>query len=260
MVQYFLSQLVRVSITEYLPLEALKCARDVMTHYLANRGLKVHTRRNGRKWTASGFDTKDFNAVSYLDEAYSDGFFQECQELIKVGYGTTVSERITSSAAVTAVLYTSCLSAMDIADTDNAAYAQNIIRAVGLIYTAAESLVMAAPVPYLKYVDGVLLKPLAGEITKRVQGRYQSGALQACVVKTFRDTYVVGAMRGERIPGMAMRKESEIMGMTPEEQEAFKRLMVKRRDLGRTFLAKVRMFVSALGGKWPKVELVKQDM
>jgi hypothetical protein len=104
------------------------------------------------------------------------------------------------------------------------------------------------------------LKPLAGEITKRVQGRYQGGALQACVVKTFRDTYVVGAMRGEQIPGMKMRKESEIMGMTQEEKVAFKRLMAKRRDLGRTFLAKVRMFVSALGGKWPKVELVKQDM
>jgi hypothetical protein len=237
MVAYALQKLIESSLNEYLPYEDLKYVRDIMFHYLANRNLRFHR----FKWRPRAFDTRDFNAMNYLDDEYCDGFFKEMQGIIRRGYGETEQERVKSGAAVTAILYVSCLTAMDTADKDNAHHAQNLVTAVTIAYMASEALVLAAPVPKATYFDNYLLKPLSTEITNKIENRYTSGALRSAIETTFRDTYVIGALQGRRIPGMRL---------LPEDSSE---ISPKKRKLGKEYLGHVRMFVEALGETWPRV-------
>lgn len=258
MVRIALQNLVEDSLQEYIPMESLSYVRDIIFHYLANRNLRLGGTLSPR-WTPMPIDTKDFNAMNYLSEEYCDGFFQECQDIIRCGYGNTVEERIKSGAAVTAVLYAACLAAMDSADTDNATYAQNLVRSVGVLSTVAGALVMIAPISQALSINYSLIKPLSAEIANKLESRYTSGALRRCVVSTFRDTYVVGALRGERIPGMATRYEGDVSKLGMDEAAGFERLMERRRVLGKKFVELIRMYVNALGEQWPNVNIPNEE-
>jgi len=253
MVGYALEKLVQSSITEYIPYENLKYMRDIMFHYLANRNLHLRHRLEGLKWRPIAFDTRDFNAMNYLDDEYCDGFFKEMQNIIRRGYGNTEQSRWKSGAVVNALLYVSCLTAMDTADQDNAHHAQNLVRSVTVAYMASEALVLAAPIPKTTYIDDYFLKPLLTEVTNKIQNRYSSGALRSALVTTFRDTYVLGALRGERIPGMRILSEEQLAKLPEPERTRREVLLKKRREIGYQYLRLVRMYVEALGETWPNV-------
>jgi hypothetical protein len=260
MVKSAVEKLIKAALEEYLPLETFKYVRDIMFHYLANRNLKVLPGMGHLRWRPLPFDTNDFNAMNHLSEEYCDGFFKEVQDIIRIGYGTTEEERWKGGAAVSALLYTACLTAMDIADKDNALYAKELVRAVGIVYNAAEALVLADPIfPKGSAIDNDLLKPMAAAVTNKIQSKYSSGALRSAVVTTFRDTYVVGAIRGERISGMRSRKEDDVAKLIGDEKLKSDVLMAKRRAVGKKFDALTRMYVNALGEQWPKVKVFSDD-
>lgn len=259
MVGYALDKLIQSSLTEYIPYENLKYVRDIMYHYLANRNLHIRLRLRGLEWRPIAFDTRDFNAMNYLDDEYCDGFFKEMQDIIRRGYGDTEEQRWKTGAIVNAILYVCCLEAMDAADKDNDHHAQNLIRSVTVAYMAAEALVLAAPIPKATYVDNYFLKPMLNEVTNRIQKRFSDGALRGCVVTTFRDTYVLGALRGERIPGMRSLSEDTIQMVSESERLRKERLLEKRREIGHRYLRYVRMYVNALGEIWPKVKSIQSQ-
>jgi hypothetical protein len=148
---------------------------------------------------------------------------------------------------------------MDKADVDNAKEAQNLCSAVGVIANAANSLIMAAPVPGASMVSSNLLAPLSNMIKEKIQNRYTKGALRSCVIRNFRDTYVLGALRGERIPGMRHRHENEAIDMSPAERAKFVEMMRKRREMGRHYISFCMMYVSALGEEWPSIAAVDEE-
>lgn len=259
MVGYALNILVKASLAEFIPQETLAFVRDIMFHYLANRNLKARSEWGIKEWRADAFDTAHFNARNHFSDEFSDGFFSECQEVIRSGYGDTQEERCKSGAAVAAMLYTACLAAMDAADSDNARYAQNLVSAVGVITNAANSLIMAAPIPGASVITSNLLEPLSGEIKQKIQNRYKRGALRACVVKNFRETYVLGALRGERISGMRHRHENEYEKMVGDERTKFLDTLKRRRVLGRKYIDVARMYVSALGEEWPLIDAIDEE-
>jgi hypothetical protein len=259
MVGYALNILVQASLRQFIPQETLACVRDIMYHYLANRNLKARSHFGILKWRADAFDTAHFNARNHFSDEFSDGFFSECQEVIRCGYGDTQEERCKSGAAVSAILYTASLAAMDAADSDNALYAQNLVSAVGVIANAANSLIMAAPVPGASMITSNLLGPLSAEIKQKIQNRYTKGALRGCVVKSFRETYVLGALRGERISGMRHRHENEYERMVGDERTKFLDMLKKRRGMGRKYIDVARMYVSALGEEWPSIAAIDEE-
>jgi hypothetical protein len=257
MVGYALEHLVKASLTEYIPHETFQYVRDIMYHYLANRNLHPSIRG---KWQAIAFDTTDFNAMNYMSNDFCDGFFAECQDVIRVGYGDTVEQRCRSGAIVMALLYSASIAAMDVADKDNAVYAQNLCRSVGVIFNVAESLVLASPIPQASIINTTLLEPFAGLIRKKIHDRYVDGALRKCVVDVFRDMYIVGALRGERISGMRRRHERDLHGLLGDEKIKFQQLMKKRRELGRKFVDMAQMYVSSIGEEWPVVAAIDEDI
>jgi hypothetical protein len=259
MVGYALETLVKSSLKEFIPQETLAYVRDIMFHYLANRNLKPESDWGQLKWRASAFDTSHFNARNHFSEEFSDGFFSECQNVICCGYGDTQEERCKSGAAVSALLYTACLAAMDKADADNAKEAQSLCSAVGVIANAANSLIMAAPIPGASMVSSNLLAPLSNMIKDKIQNQYTKGALRSVVVRNFRDTYVLGALRGERISGMRHRHENEAVNMPPAEKAKFMEMMKKRRQMGRRYISFCMMYVSALGEEWPSIAAVDEE-
>jgi hypothetical protein len=258
MVGYAMENLVKASLKEFIPQETLAYVRDIMFHYLANRNLKPESDWGQLKWRATAFDTSHFNARNHFSDEFSDGFFSECQNVICCGYGDTQEERCKSGAAVSALLYTSCLAAMDKADNDNAKEAQNLCSAVGVIANAANSLIMAAPIPGASMISSNLLAPLSNMIKQKIQNQYTKGALRSVVVRNFRDTYVLGALRGERISGMRHRHENEALNMSPTEKAKFVETMKKRRQMGRNYISFCMMYVSALGEEWPSIAAVDE--
>ena len=231
-----------------------------MYHYLANRNLHATSEWGSLKWRAEAFDTANFNAMNYLSDEFCDGFFAECEDVIRVGYGNTVEERCRSGAVVMALLYTASCAAMDVADGDNAAYAQNLVRSVGVVCSAAEALVLASPIAIAGNLTSYLLQPLAGQIEQKIQNRYSQGALRRCVVNVFRDTYIVGALRGERISGMGRKFEGDLEGLLGDEKVKFLELMKKRRELGRKFVGMAQMYVTAIGEEWPSIDIIDEEI
>jgi len=260
MVNIALGKVVNACLQEYIPQRTMAYARDIMYHYLANRDLHIETRFVlGPRWTPRPFDTSDFNAASHIYDEFHRRFFKEVQEIIRQGYGTTVEERIKSGAAVCAVVYTACLMAMDVADDDNALYAQNLIRAVGVAFDAINALLMASNLPQSSIVTTYLLMPIAAIIKDKINGKYERGALKKAVVKWFRNMYVVGAVRGERVSGFRFRREDEIGAVAAEDREQFLEMMARRRTLGKKFEAMTRMYVNALGEEWPHISFVDEE-
>lgn len=259
MVTQALSAVVKASLEEYIPQTTMAYVRDIMFHFLANRDLVLEDRFNGAKWSPRAFDTSDFNAASHISTEFHGGFFREVIEIIRQGYGPTIETRIKSGAAVCAVLYTASLMAMDVADEDNALYAQDLVRAVGIVFNAANSLVLASPIAQASMITSNLLIPMASQIKDKINNRYRRGALRESVVKWFRDTYVVGAIRGERIPGIRFRREDEVADLPDVEKGQFLNMMKRRRALGRKFEKMTHMYVNALGEQWPCIEFVDEE-
>jgi len=259
MVSHALSAVVRASLEEYIPHQTMSYVRDMMYHYLANRDLHIVTHLKGSYWSPRPFDTADFNAASHVYDDFHRRFFKEVQEVMRQGYGDTVDQRIKSGAAVCAVLYTACLLAMDVADDDNVLHAQNLVRAVGVAFDAANSLIMASTLPQASLITTLLLMPMALVIKDKITGRYRRGALKEAVVKWFRETYVIGAIRGERISGFRNRREDEIESLPEAEKEQFLAMMKRRRTFGKKFEAMTRMYVNALGEEWPGISFVDEE-